>query len=74
MHEDWQKARNFEPSWKDDGKGGQIDIANTPYSQLPEKWKAENKASALSAVERVSQSKHSGTFDIEQASDGIHKD
>ena len=35
---------------KDDGMGGQVDILNTPFEQLPPKWQAENNAQAASAI------------------------
>jgi hypothetical protein len=58
LHEMWRQNRrqpdgSFEPRWKDDGAGGQVDIANTPYENLPDKWKAENRASADSAVQAM---------------------
>lgn len=59
FHEDWRKTRlnedgSFEPrvketadsSWIEAHGTNQVDIANTTYDQLPEDWKAENKAAA----------------------------
>lgn len=59
FHEDWRKTRlddagNFEPrvketsdtAWIEANGTNQVDIANSTYDQLPEDWKAENKAAA----------------------------
>lgn len=59
LHEDWRKTRkqkdgSYEPRMKDtkDARwikahgSSQVDIANTPYHELPSDWQAENKAAA----------------------------
>lgn len=60
FHEDWRKTRldeatgAFEPrvketkdtAWIEANGTDQVDIANSTYDQLPEDWKAENKAAA----------------------------
>lgn len=60
FHEDWRKTRldeatgTFDPrvketsdeSWIEANGSNQVDIANSTYDQLPEDWKAENKAAA----------------------------
>lgn len=56
FHDEWRKPRQkpdgtYEPRLKDDGVGGQCDIANTIYPNLPEKWQLENKAAAIVLVE-----------------------
>ena len=55
LHDQWRASRQlpdgtYEPRWKDDGQGGQVDIANTPYAELPPVWQAENKSAAESAI------------------------
>ena len=85
LHEQWRASRRlpngtYEPRLKDDGFGGQVDIANTPYSQLPEIRKAETRAGALSGIkaqelaENNQQFDKNGAPDIEFMSDRIHKD
>ena len=58
-----------------DGKV-EIDIANTPYSELTEAWRAENKASAEAAIGEVmrarQEGKELGQDFVEQASSVIH--
>ena len=59
FHEDWRKTRlnedgSFDPrvkptkdsTWIDVHGTDQVDIANSTYAELPEDWKAENKAAA----------------------------
>jgi hypothetical protein len=60
FHEDWRKTRldeatgTFEPrikqtkdtAWIEVHGTDQVDIANSTYDQLPEDWRAENKAAA----------------------------
>ena len=64
LHENWASSYrsgetakgNENPTrMKDDGMGGQVDILNTSYAELPEKWQAENKAQAQSAIGLVAQ-------------------
>lgn len=67
-HEDWRATRKVEGSdtyaprikkvrnraWIANYNGqSYVDIANTPYKELPREWQAENKASAKIAVEEV---------------------
>lgn len=74
MHDGWREGRRkadgtFEPRMKDDGKGGQVDIANTDYKNLPKKWQAENKASAESAIAAVQ-----AHDNVDSAASQIHDD
>lgn len=57
FHDEWRKPRLikgahghstafYEPRPKDDGNGGTVDIANTAYQDLPEKWQNENRNAA----------------------------
>lgn len=51
---DFRRANpNVTTRMKDDGAGGQVDILNTEYKDLPEKWKKENKLGGQAAVEAV---------------------
>ncbi len=55
LHEQWRETRKnadgtFEPRWKDDGNGGQVDIANTRYADLPDAWQQENREAARAAL------------------------
>jgi hypothetical protein len=67
-HDDWRAPRKiagtdrYEPrikktkdqAWIDLHGGRQeVDIANTPYSDLPSEWQAENRASAEIAINEV---------------------
>ena len=58
---------------KDDGMGGQVDILNTSYADLPPKWQAENKAQAESAISLVAQNMENAMMDIEGLSAQIHE-
>jgi len=75
FHEDWRKTRldadgNYEPrvkatkdeAWVGEHGTDQVDIANSTYSDLPEDWKAENKAAAEVIVGIVNDEK--GSIDI----------
>lgn len=94
LHEEWRQTRldektgQYEPrvkSTKDEAwitaHNGvtEVDIANTKYEDLPEDWKAENKASADVSITQVERAKNSGVVDIdsddflEQASDVVHQ-
>ena len=48
LHDEWRKPRlkpdgTYEPRLKDNGYGGQVDIANTIYENLPVKfWHSDN--------------------------------
>jgi len=75
LHEDWRASRKqddgtFAPRLKPDGNGGEVDIANTAYSDLPPKWQAENKAAAEGAARAVLENPD----DLERAADAVHKD
>lgn len=82
LHDNWRKDRlqedgTYEPRVKEDGRGEQIDIANTSYVDLPEKWQSENKAAAETVVDLVHEANlkgidiHSPEF-LEAASDRVH--
>lgn len=68
LHDAWREPRRiagtdtFEPrikpakdeAWTASHNGQtEVDIANTSYENLPEPWKAENKAAAESAVSEI---------------------
>ena len=80
LHDEWRSERfrpetgGYEPRMKDDGKGGEVDIANTDYADLPEKWQAENKAAALGALRIVTRSHARPDGSIEQMSALVHED
>lgn len=61
---------SFEPRWKDNNWGDQVDISNTLYKDLPKQWQEENKASAENAIESVIACEG----DIEVAAEKIHID
>jgi hypothetical protein len=82
LHNEWRANRKredgtYEPRMKDDGVGGQVDIANTDYINLPEKWQTENRIAAEVAVNLVYGAKQEGK-DItspeflEEASEAVH--
>ena len=58
---------------KDDGMGGQVDILNTSYSDLPPKWQAENKAQAESAIGLVSRNMSDAMGNIEGLAAQVHE-
>jgi hypothetical protein len=58
---------------KDDGMGGQVDILNTSYAELPEKWQAENKAQAQSASGLVAQNMEDAMSNIEDLAAQVHE-
>lgn len=67
LHDEWRAQRlladgSYEPRIKDDGAGGTVDIANTDYVNLPEKWQAENKAAAWLVAAAI-QANPEGTID-----------
>lgn len=75
LHDAWRAPRaladgSFEPRLKDDGVGGQVDIANTGYADLPPKWQAENAAAAAGAIQAVSENPR----DLEAAASAVHED
>lgn len=51
--------------------GGQCDIANTAYKDLPEKWQAENKAAATALVE-IFKPEVNKILDLEEAAAEVH--
>lgn len=58
LHDEWRLDRKkedgtYESRIKDDGYGGQVDIANTEYRDLPEKWQRENYLAAKAVVDFV---------------------
>jgi hypothetical protein len=76
LHENWRANRllpdgTFDPRLKDDGQGGQVDIANTPYADLPEKWQAENRAAATAVVKAI---RENPDADMEALADIVHQD
>ena len=86
LHDQWRAPRllsdgTYEPRWKDDGAGGQVDIANTAFKDLPPKWQAETYASAESASNAMTLATGSegkldanGAPDVDFMADLIHKD
>lgn len=77
LHEKWAEGYrsgemakgNKNPTrMKDDGMGGQVDILNTSYAELPSKWQAENKAQAESAIGLVSKDMAGAMDNIENFS------
>lgn len=59
--------------FKDDGMGGQIDILNTPYSDLTPKWQSENKAQAESAIGLVAKNMDGAIENIEGLAAQVHE-
>ncbi len=91
LHELWRKPRwreeskDYEPRTKKTNDGAysqahggavEVDIANTPYEDLPSEWQGENKISAEVAVTEVEKAIEAGTpLDesfIEAASSTLH--
>ena len=91
LHEEWRKPRwreeskDYEPQIKktkdqawSQSHGGvvEVDIANTPYEDLPSEWQGENKISAEAAVTEVEKAIEAGTpLDesfVEAASSTLH--
>ena len=82
LHEKWAEGYrsgemakgNENPTrMKDDGMGGQVDILNTSYSDLPPKWQAENKAQAESAIGLVSRNMSDAMGNIEGLAAQVHE-
>lgn len=82
LHEKWAEGYrageaakgNENPTrMKDDGMGGQVDILNTSYAELPPKWQAENKAQAESAIKLVAQNMDSAMDKIEELAAQVHE-
>jgi hypothetical protein len=84
LHDDWRKSRLksgthgqedavYDPRMKDDGAGGQIDIAQH-YDKLTPKWQAENKAAAETAINLVRNAmQKGGNLNIEQLANEVHE-
>jgi len=80
LHDNWRAGRlqdddTFEPRWKDDGAGGQIDIANTDYADLPQKWQQENRDAAIdayAAIIAIEREYGHGAFSMEIAAACVH--
>lgn len=79
LHDIWREGRknedgSYEPRMKDDGQGGEVDIANTDYADLPEKWQAENRASADHVVNLLRDEQAPADQDpMEWAAEEVHK-
>jgi len=76
LHDQWRAARRqpdgtYEPRMKDDGAGGQVDIANTDYADLPEQWQRENRESARSAIE-AARANGGANADVEAVAEAVH--
>lgn len=52
LHHRWAQQRE-QPCLVDDGRGGRIDLASTPFAALPAAWQAENLAAARAALRAV---------------------
>ncbi len=80
LHEMWRAPRllangRYEERVKPDGLGGEVDIANTRYEDLPEKWKQDNRLAAQGAVEaalRYPDVNEDGTPQLEWLAEQIH--
>ena len=82
LHKNWQdgyragemaKGNENPTRMKDDGMGGQVDILNTSYDQLPPKWQAENKAQAESAISLVAKDMEGAMGNIEGLAAKVHE-
>ncbi len=82
LHENWAsgyragemaKGNENPTRMKDDGMGGQVDILNTSYDQLPPKWQAENKAQAESAISLVAKDMEGAMGNIEGLAAQVHE-
>ena len=82
LHENWAsgyragemaKGNENPTRMKDDGMGGQVDILNTSYSDLPPKWQAENKAQAESAIGLVAKDLEGAMGNIEGLAAQVHE-
>ena len=82
LHENWAsgyragemaKGNENPTRMKDDGMGGQVDILNTSYDQLPPKWQAENKAQAESAISLVAKDMEGAMENIEGLAAQVHE-
>lgn len=82
LHENWAsgfragemaKGNENPTRMKDDGMGGQVDILNTPFEQLPPKWQAENNAQAASAIMLVANDLEGAMGNIEGLAAKVHE-
>ena len=82
LHEKWAEGYrsgemakgNENPTrMKDDGMGGQVDILNTSYAELPPKWQAENKAQAEAAIGLVSKDMSGAMDNLENLAAQVHE-
>ena len=89
LHDEWRAPRkqedgSFNPrikktkdkEWIKEHGTDEVDIANTPYAELPKDWQSENKAAAEVAISEVLTAVENGrelddAF-IEEASSLIH--
>jgi len=74
LHEQWRATRRhtdgtYTPRWKPTDDGGEVDIANTAFNDLPERWQVENLAAARHAIQWVTEHPD-GT--VEEAAAAIH--
>jgi hypothetical protein len=53
--------------------GGQVDILNTSYAELPAKWQAENKAQAESAISLVAKDMSGAMDNLESLAAQVHE-
>ena len=82
LHENWAagyragemaKGNENPTRMKDDGMGGQVDILNTSYSDLPPKWQGENKAQAEAAIGLVAKNMDDAMGNIEGLAAQVHE-
>ena len=82
LHENWAsgyragemaKGNENPTRMKDDGMGGQVDILNTSYSDLPPKWQAENKSQAESAISLVAKNMENAMGNIDGLASEVHE-
>ena len=82
LHEKWAEGYrsgemakgNENPTrMKDDGMGGQVDILNTSYAELPPKRQAENKAQAEAAIGLVSKDMSGAMDNLENLAAQVHE-
>lgn len=76
LHDAWRAPRalpggGFEPRLKPDGAGGEVDIANANFADLPAMWQEENLAAAAFAVDFLL--RHPGVG-VEAMSALVHQD
>lgn len=79
LHHAWQQGRRrvggeIEPLEKQDKAGNVVDLANTAFRDLPDHWKAENRASARNAIVAISESQQYGGDEYTHVPEIIHDD